>query len=111
MSPLFGKKQTVQALAEVLEDGRAIMAEELKKSKYTNYAGNEPMLQVGVRVQPASEPAFEAKMKVGLSHTHLLKPGVRVQVKYEPGKPQTVALDDDNQAILARNPDLVKKSL
>ncbi len=30
---LFGKKKTVQALAEVLEDGRAIMNAEMKKAK------------------------------------------------------------------------------
>lgn len=34
MSLLFGKKQTAQALAEVLEDGRAIINQEMKKAKY-----------------------------------------------------------------------------
>jgi len=110
---LFGKKKTVQALAEVLEDGRAIMNAEMKKAKYNNYAGAEPMLEIGVRVQPdvglGSEPAFDAKMKTGLSHAYLLKPGVRVQVKYEPGKNGTVTYDDDAQAILARNSQLIKK--
>ena len=33
MSFLFGKKQSVQALAEVLEDGREIMNTEMKKPK------------------------------------------------------------------------------
>ena len=106
---LFGKKKTVQALAEVLEDGRAIMNQEMKKPKYREFAGAEPMLEIGVRVQPENEPAFEAKMKTGLTHSYLLKPGVRVQVKYEPGKTQQVTFDDETQAILARNPQLVKK--
>jgi hypothetical protein len=106
---LFGKKKTVQALAEVLEDGRAIMNAEMKKPKYNEYAGAEPMLEIGVRVQPQNEPAFEAKMKTGLTHSYLLKPGVRVQVKYEPDKKQQVTFDDEAQAILARNPQLIKK--
>ena len=106
--PLFGKKKTVQALAEVVEDGRAIMNAEMKKPKYNNYAGAEPMLEIGVRVQPENEPAFDAKMKTGLSHSYLLKPGVRVLVQYEPGKTQPVTFDDEAQAILARNPRLLK---
>ncbi len=32
------KKQSVQTLAEVLEDGREIMNTEMKKPKYNNYA-------------------------------------------------------------------------
>src|SRR5258708_34830875 len=107
---LFSKKKTVQALAEVLEDGRAIMNAEMKKAKYNEYSGAEPMLQIGVRVQPDNEPAFEAKMKTGLTHSYLLKPGVRVLVKYEPGKTQQVTFDDETQAIMARSPQWVKKA-
>ena len=110
---LFGKKKTVQAIAEVLEDGRAMMNELMKQPKYNNYAGAEPMLEIRVRVQPDAgvrgEPAFEAKMKTGLTHSYLLKPGVRVQVKYELGTKEHVTFDDEAQAILARNPQLVKK--
>ena len=106
---LFGKKKTVQALAEVLDDGRASMNAEMRKAKYNSYSGAEPMLEIGVRVQPANEPAFEAKMKTGLTHSYLLKPGVQVLVSYEPGQPQHVTFADETQAILARNPQLVKK--
>ena len=109
MSFLFGKKQTVQALAEVLEDGRAIGNKELGKAKYNAYQGGEPMVQIQVRVLPENEPPFEASMKAGITKTYLLKLGVRVQVKYEPAKKQSVTLDDDGQAILARNPQLVVK--
>ncbi len=109
MAFLFGKKQTAQALAEVLEDGRAKMNQELKKSKYSDYRGAEPMLEIAVRVQPENVPAFEARMKAGLSRCHLLVPGVRVEVTYDPGKPQQVTLADELQAILARNPQLVKR--
>jgi hypothetical protein len=105
---LFGKKQTVQALAELLEDGRAKMNELMAKPKYRNYEGAEPMIEVAVRVEPTTEPAFEARLKVGLTHAYLLKQGVRVQVKYDPTKKQQVEFDDDNQAVLARNPQLTK---
>jgi hypothetical protein len=107
---LFGKKQEVQALAEVLEDSRAKMNELMAKPKYRNYEGAEPTIEVLVRVEPTTEPAFEAKMKVGLTRSYLLKVGVRVQVKYDPAKQQQVTVDDDNQAILARNPQLTKSA-
>lgn len=109
MSFLFGKKSTAQALAEVLVDGRALMNQEMSKTKYNEYSGAEPMLEVAVRVQPENAAAFEAKMKVGLTHSYLLKPGVRVRVKYEPGKNQLVTFDDETQAIMQRNPQLIKK--
>ncbi len=44
---LFGKKQTVQALAEVLEDGRAKMNELMQKPKYRNYEGEGDRLTAG----------------------------------------------------------------
>ena len=109
MKSLFGRKQEVQALAEVLEDGRAVMNQEMKKPKYNEYRGAEPMLEIRVRVEPESEPPFEAKMKAGLSHSYLLMPGVRVLVKYDPARNQLVTFDDQNQAVLDRNPQLLKK--
>ena len=105
---LFAKKKTVQALAEVLEDGRAMMNELMKQPKYNNYSGKEPLLEISVRVQPENAPPFEAKMKTGLTHSYLLKPGVRVLVSYEPGKNDHVLFDDTAPAILARNPQLIK---
>ena len=105
---LFSKKETVQALAEVLEDGRALMNETMKKPKFNNYSGPEVKLEVAVRVQPQNEPTYEAKMKVGLLKMHLLKQGVIVRVKYDPRKPAQVEYDDEPQAILDRNPQLKK---
>jgi len=87
MGFLFGKKQTVQALAEVLEDGREKMNAEMKKPKFNNYSGAEVFLELTVRVQPENETSFEAKMKVGLLKMHLLNTGVIVSVKYDPRKP------------------------
>jgi flagella basal body P-ring formation protein FlgA len=110
MGFLFGKKQTVQALAEVLEDGREKMNAEMKKPKFNNYSGPEVLLELNVRVQPQTEPAFEAQMKVGLLKMHLLKPGVKVRVKYNPARPAQVDYDDEPQAVLDRNPQLKKSS-
>ena len=108
MSFLFGKKQTAQALAEVLEDGREKMNTEMKKPRYNNYSGPEVFLDVAVRVQPDNEPSFEAMMNVGLLKMHLLKQGVRVRVKYDPRKLDRVQYDDEPQALLERNPRLKK---
>jgi hypothetical protein len=109
MGFLFGKKQTVYALAEVLEDGREKMNAEMKKSKFNNYSGPEVFLEVAVRVQPQNEPSYEAKMRVGLLKMHLLKQGVMVRVKYDSRKPAQVEYDDDPQALLERNPQLKKQ--
>jgi hypothetical protein len=48
-------------------------------------------------------------MKAGISKTFLLVTGVRVQVQYDPTNLKQVRIDDDPQAILARNPQLSKK--
>jgi hypothetical protein len=108
MGFLFGKKQTIQALAELLEDGREKMNAEMKRPKYNNYSGPEVKLEVAVRVQPENDPPYEAKMKVGLLKMYLLKPGVRVMVKYDPAKKEQVIFDDDAPSILERNPQLKK---
>ena len=108
MSFLFGKKQSIRSLAEVLEDGREIMNKEMKKPKYNNYSGPEVFIQVAVRVQPDNEPPYEAKMKVGLLNAYLLKPGVRVRVKYDPAKKEQVTMDEQAAQILERNPQLKK---
>jgi hypothetical protein len=108
MSFLFGKKQSVHALAEVLEDGREIMNTEMKKPKYNNYSGREVFIEVSVRVQPDNEPPYEARMKVSLLKAYLLKPGVRVRVKYDPAKKAQVTMNDEAAQILERNPQLKK---
>jgi hypothetical protein len=108
MGFLFGKKQTVLALAEVLEDGREKMNAEMKKPKFNNYSGPEVLLELAVRVQPQNDTPYEAKMKVGLLKMHLLKTGGVVRVKYDPRQPDQVQFDDEPQAILDRNPHLKK---
>ena len=109
MSFLFGKKRTVQALAEVLADGRANLNQEMQKMKYRDYAGAEPLIKIAARVQPENEAPFEAEMKAGLTQSYLLLPGVKVLVEYRPGRARQVKLVDEQQAILDRNPQLVKK--
>jgi hypothetical protein len=108
MSFLFGKKQSVQARAEVLQDDHEIMNTEMKKPKYNNYSGREVFIDVAVRVQPDNQSPSEAKMKVGLLKAYLLKPGVRVRIKYDPAKKEQVIMDDEAPVILERNPQLKK---
>lgn len=109
MSFLFGKKKQVQALAETLEDAREVAKKLMQQPKYRDYAGAEPMLEVLVRVLPEGEPPFEAKMKVGLTKHYVLGIGVRVQVQYTPGAQPSVTMVDDVPAIMARNPQIIKK--
>ncbi len=108
MNFLFGKKQNVKALAEVLEDGREKMNAEMTKPKYNNYSGREVFIDIEVHVQPDNEPSFGSKMKASLLKAYLLKPGVRVLVKYDPAKKEQVIMDDEPTAILERNPQLKK---
>lgn len=110
MNFLFGKKQSLPALAEVLEDAREKMNVEMKKPKFNNYSGPEVFLEVAVRVQPENDLPYDAKMKVGLLKMHLLKQGVVVRVKYDPRKRDQVEYDDDPQALLERNPQLKNQS-
>jgi hypothetical protein len=63
---------------------------------------------VGVRVQPDHEAPCEARMKVSLLNAYLLKPGIRVRVKYDPAKKDQVTMDDQAAQILERNPQLKK---
>jgi hypothetical protein len=109
MFSLFGKKEETQATAEVLEDGLEIMNQEMKKAKYNNYKGAEPVLNIRVRVQPKDDLPFEATMNVGMTNSFLLKCGVIVQVKYQKGKSEHVVFDDNQQNLLERNATILKK--
>jgi len=106
VSFLFRKKQSIQALAELLEDGRELMNAEMKKPKYNNYSGSEVFIDILVRVQPENELPFESRMKASVLKAFLLKPGVRVLVKYDPAKKEQVIMDDEPAQILERNPQL-----
>jgi hypothetical protein len=68
------------------------MNAEMKKPKYNNYSGREVFIDVGVHVQPDHEAPYEARMKVSLLNAYLLKPGVRVRVKYDPAKKSKLLL-------------------
>jgi len=84
------------------------MNTEMKKPKYNNYSGREVFIDVAVRIQPDNEAPYEAKMKVSLLNAYLLKPGVRVLVRYDPAKKEQVTMDDEATQILERNPQLKK---
>lgn len=107
---IFFKKQKIACLAQVLEDGRQLADEEMKKPKYRNYRGAEIFIPVKVRVQPSEAPAYEAAMKASIFKCVLLVPGVVVQVNYDPHHLERVELNDELQSILDRNPQLKKQS-
>ena len=68
-----------------------------------------PVFQIAVHVTPDGGPPFDARMETPLTVVDLIKPGVRVQVKYDPKHPEQVSLVDDVSAFLARNPELAAK--
>jgi hypothetical protein len=109
VSFLFGKRETAQAYAEVIENGREKAQQKMKSFMYKDYRGSEPIFKIMVRVEPPNDYPFEAQMKTGLSHAFLLLPGVRVQIKYNPGRQSEVTFNDDDQEILKRNPQLIRK--
>ena len=114
---LFGYKQNVTALAEVIEDGRAKFNEETKRKTETANSGDGGLhydnkaLKIAVRVSPENEPPFEAQIETGFSYAFLLKPGVQVKVKYNPKSKENVTLADDHNTIVGRNPQLVKTTI
>jgi hypothetical protein len=111
---LFGYKQSLTALAEVIEDGRAKVNEETKKKIESSNSGDGGLyfdnttLQLAVRVLPENEEPFEAQMETGFTSAFLLKPGVQVLVKYNPKNKAEVSLVDDYNTIVGRNPQLIK---
>ena len=109
MGFLFGKKKMVQSLAEVLENGRDKMNQEMSKTKYNSYSGAEPTVNVAVRIHPEGEAPFETSMKAPLTKSFLLLPGVKVTVEYQSGKAKEVTLIDQPQEILDRNAAILKK--
>ncbi len=66
------------------------------------YQGADVWMDLAVRVEPGLEAPFEAKMKCQLSQIigGMIKAGLRVNVKYDPGKKDRVLLVDDVNALL-----------
>jgi hypothetical protein len=63
-----------------------------------SYDGLDLLVDVRVRVEPAGEAAFEARMKCRLSQAKRLRPGKRVNVKYDP-RTRRVALPAGTEAV------------
>jgi hypothetical protein len=110
MSFLFWKKETELALAEVLENGREKANKIMNAGRNKNYRGPDIPMKISVRVEPPNDYPFETQMKTSVAYGVLLLPGVRVQVKYPPGKQGEVTFADNEQEILKRNPQLIKKA-
>ena len=117
MGFLFGKKPAVTSMAEVLEDGAPKMMEwsrlQMEKSKQRFQKSEEyaraPMFQVRVHVTPQGAAPFDAQMDTSLAAIGLMKPGIQVQVSYDPKQSERVSLVDDVNAVLARNLQLAAK--
>jgi hypothetical protein len=62
------------------------------------YEGVDLLVDVRVRVEPDGEAAFEAKMKCRYSQAKRLKPGRRVNVKYDP-RSRRVVLPAGTEAV------------
>lgn len=117
MSFLFGKKQSVMSMAEVLEEGAPKMLEwsriqmqNASKSfrKHEEYM-QTPMFQIAVHVTPQGGSPFDAQMETSLTVVSEMRKGIQVQVKYDPNHKEQVTLVDDIYALQARNPQLVEK--
>ncbi len=63
-----------------------------------SYDGVDLLVDVRVRVEPGEEAPFEARMKCRLSQAKRLKPGKRVNVKYDP-RTKRVALPAGVEAV------------
>jgi hypothetical protein len=63
-----------------------------------SYAGLDLLVDVRVRVDPGGEAPFEARMKCRLSQAKRMKPGKRVNVKYDP-RTRRVALPAGTEAV------------
>ncbi len=66
------------------------------------YEGKDGWIDVQVEVQPADEPAYEAKMKCKLSQAVFgaMRLGQKVNVRYDAKDRQRVLLTDGVQALL-----------
>jgi len=108
MSFLFGKKQkqTVTAMAEVMENGASKVKEWLTNNMDKIGKVEMPMFKILVHVTPEGGSPFDAQMETGRPAIDLMRPGVHVWVNYDPNQKEQVSLVDDVNDILTRNPQL-----
>ena len=108
MSFLFGKKQkqTVTAMAEVMESAAPKINEWLELNIEKVGTDQEPMFQILVHVTPEAGSPFDCQMETSLNAGTLLKPGVHVWVSYDPNQKEKAYLVDDLDDIRTRNPQL-----
>jgi hypothetical protein len=81
-------------------DAKAVVLENNYLKGIGGYQGGDQWLELPVRVQPASEPAYEAKMKCKLTQIMLLHAGSEVPVRYDPTDKNKVVLIGDAISIL-----------
>lgn len=80
-------------------DAKAVVLEN-NYMQGVGYEGGDQWLELPVRVQPANEPAYEAKMKCRLTQIMPLRAGNEVSVRYDPSNKNRVVLIGDMMSIL-----------
>ena len=89
------------AVAVVLSDSKEV--EFLLKGS-VNYSGKDGWIEVPVRVEPADDSPFEAKMKCKLfaqAFHGRLAAGMKVNVRYDPQDKKRVLLVDDFKTLIS----------
>ncbi len=87
IQPLWTKRLAQKGL-----EARAIVITNNAVKGIGGYSGSDVWLDLPVKVQPAAEPAFEAKMKCRLTQTLMLRDGSEVTVRYDPSNKNRVVL-------------------
>ena len=111
MNFLFKKKPNLKpAEAICLQDGRELATQWSLKNRHNGPFKKEPTFEILVRVETQEDGAFESQMVFPLSLHFVLVSGVRVRVEYDPLNHSKVTSADTNQAILDRNPQIIKQA-
>jgi len=90
----------VKRVTQSGKDARAVVLENNYLKGIGGYQGGDQWLELPVRVQPANEPSYEAKMKCRLTQIMPLRVDSEVPVRYDPEDKSKVVLIGDTISIL-----------
>jgi hypothetical protein len=95
------RKTGIQAGAFVLGD--AGYRESSPRFSFPQISDVDTYAEIKVRVQRGDMLPYEAVVWVGQAEAACIKPGMYIQVRCDPNRPQVIMLDDTAQAIMERN--------